>query len=223
MNKRTWIIFIVICLAVFGALIAMSRGQTLNVDNIDAAKIQPAAPASGNIADHVYGNPNGKAVLIEYGDYQCPGCGTAYPILKEVSEEYKDKMAFVFRNFPLTSIHPNAKAAAAAAEAAGLQGKYWEMHDKLYEEQNSWGTLPIDTRTDAFVKYATSVGVKDINKFKEDMSVDDVSQKITFDMALGKKIGVDGTPTIYLNNKKIESDTWNDKDKMKKAVEEALK
>jgi protein-disulfide isomerase len=223
MNKRTWIIFIVICVAVFGMLIATSRGQSTNVDNVDTAKIQPATPASGDIADHVYGNPNGKVILIEYGDFQCPGCGAAFPVLQEMSHEYKDKMAFVFRNFPLTTIHPNAKAAAAAAEAAGLQGKYWEMHDKLYETQNAWSTLDINSRTGAFTDSAKAVGVKDLDKFKKDMSADSVTKKITFDLALGKKIGVDGTPSIYLNNKKVESDTWNDKEKMKQAIEEALK
>lgn len=223
MNKRTWIIFIVICLAVVGTLIAISRGQTAKVDNVDTKKVLSASTESGNIGDQVFGKKDSKVILVEYGDFQCPGCGKAFPILKELSHEYEDKIAFVFRNFPLTNIHPNAKAAAAAAEAAGLQGKYWEMHDKLYEAQNSWSNLGISERTETFINYAKVVGVKDTEKFKKDMSAEGVTKKISFDMALGKKDGAEATPTILLNDKKIDGDTWGDKEKFKAVIEEALK
>lgn len=223
MNKRTWIIFVVICVAIFGILIAVSRGQTTDVANIESAKVLAAASESGEIADHVSGKKDSKVILVEYGDFACPGCGQAYPILKELSEQYKDKIAFVFRNFPLTSMHPNAKAAAAAAEAAGLQDKYWEMHDKLYEDQNSWTNLGVNERTARFISYAQAIGVKDIEKLKTDMSSEPVNKKIAFDQALGKKVGVDGTPGIFLNDKKIGTETWGDKEKFKAAIEEALK
>lgn len=223
MNKRTWIIFIIICVAIFGVLIAVSRGDGADVAKVDGTKALAASPESGNIPDQVFGKKDSKVVLLEYGDFACPGCGSAYPILKELSEEYKDKIAFIFRNFPLTSLHPNAKAAAAAAEAAGLQGKYWEMHDKLYEEQQRWSGLSVGERTDTFIEYAQLVGVKDIEQLKRDMSAEPVGKKISFDQALGKKAGADSTPTIFLNNKQVESDTWNNKDKFKAAIEEALK
>lgn len=223
MNKRTWIIFIVICVAIFGILIAVSRGDGADVSKVDGTKVLAASETSGNIPDQVFGKKDSKVVLLEYGDFACPGCKSAYPVLKEVSEEYKDKIAFIFRNFPLTSMHPNAKAAAAAAEAAGLQGKYWEMHDKLYEEQERWASLSVNERTEKFISYAQLVGVKDIEQLKRDMSAEPVAKKISFDQALGRKAGADSTPTIYLNNKEIESDTWNSKDKLKAAIEEALK
>jgi protein-disulfide isomerase len=222
-NKKTWIIFIVICVAVLGALVFMSRSQKVDVSSINPYSIQPASKASGNIADHVYGNKDSKVLLVEYGDFQCPSCGAAYPIIKQVKEEYKDKIAFVFRNNPLPTLHPNAKAAAAAGEAAGLQGKFWEMHNKLYDLQDSWSNLDTNQRTDAFVSYAKEVGVKDINKFKADMSADNVGAKINFDLSLGQKIGVTGTPTFTLNGDTLSSDQRASVDALKKAIDAKLK
>jgi len=223
MSKKTWMIFIVICVAVLGGLIFISRKDKINVDAIEMTKATAASNANGNIADHVFGNKDSKVVLIEYGDFQCPACGSAYPIIKEVTDAYKDKVAFIFRNNPLTAIHPNARAGSAAAEAAGLQGKYWDMHDALYENQTSWSSAAVDKRTDMFVAYASQIGVKDKEKFKKDMESKAVNDKIDFDLALGKRVPVSGTPTILLNNKKIESDVWSDKDKFKAAIEDALK
>ena len=119
--------------------------------------------------------------------------------------------------------HPNARAGAAAAEAAGLQGKYWEMHDILYEQQNTWSNASIDQRLAYFKGYAQQVGVKDANKFSTDMDSKRVNDKINFDLALAKKVGASATPAIYLEGKKIESDVWSDKAKLKTAVEDALK
>lgn len=223
MNTKTWVIFGAVCVALLGGLIALSRQGAISVDDVDQTKVLAASERSGNIADHVYGKADSKVVLIEYGDFQCPGCASAAPNLKALSEEFKDDIAFVFRNNPLPTIHANARAAAAAAEAAGLQGKYWEMHDLLYAQQTTWQGIAIDKRTDAFVNYAQQVGVTDIEKFKTDMGSDAVGSKINFDLALGKKARVTGTPTILLNNEKIESDVWNDQAKFKAKIEEALK
>lgn len=223
MSKKAWIIFVVICVAVLGSLVYASRKDKVDVGDIDQNKIIAASTANGNIADHVFGNKDSKVVLIEYGDFQCPACGSAYPNLKEVSEKFKDKIAFVFRNNPLTSIHPNARAGSAAAEAAGLQGKYWEMHDILYEKQNEWSAADADKRLTFFESYAEQAGIKDMAKFRTDMASKAVNSKIDYDLALGKKIPVTGTPTILLEGKKIESDVWGDVDKLTKTVEDALK
>lgn len=222
-SKKSWIIFVVICVAVLGGLILISRKDKINVDAIDMTKATVASTANGNIADHVFGNKDSKVVLIEYGDFQCPACGSAYPNVKEVTEAHKDKLAFIFRNNPLTAIHPNARAGSAAAEAAGLQGKYWQMHDVLYENQTSWSSASTDERTTLFVNYATQIGVKDIAKFKADMDSKAVNSKIDFDLALGKRVPVTGTPTLLLDGKKVESTVWSDKEKFKAAVEDALK
>jgi protein-disulfide isomerase len=222
-SKKAWIIFVVICVVVLGGLIFLSRKDQVNVSSVDQSKIATPSSANGKIADHTFGNQTGKTILIEYGDFQCPACGSAYPIIKNITEQFKDKLTFIFRNNPLTSIHPNARAGAAAAEAAGLQDKYWEMHDLLYEKQNEWSSSTTDQRTSLFVSYAKLVGVKDVDKFKSDMDSKKVNDKINFDLALGKKIPVEGTPTIMLNGQKIESDVWGDKDKFRTAVEDALK
>lgn len=228
MNKKTWIIFGVICVVVLGGLVLLSRKDQVNVSSVDQTKLQAATAANGNIADHTFGLENSKVTLIEYGDFQCPYCGDAYPQVKSISEDYKSKITFVFRNYPLSTMHPNAKAAAAAAEAAGLQGKYWEMHDKLYTNQSQWENLTTDQRTDMFVGYASAVGVKDTAKFKADMADKRVNQKIDFDLALGNKFGVTGTPTFELNGKKVDDTVAGSVingggDKLRAAIDAALK
>ncbi len=223
MSKKAWIIFVVVCVVVLGSLVYLSRGNQVDVSKVDETKIVAASDLNGTIADHVFGAKDGKATLIEYGDFQCPACGSAYPIIKEVKTEFKDQLTFIFRNLPLTSLHPNARAGAAAAEAAGLQGKYWEMHDILYENQQTWGNSSSEQRLTRFEGYASQIGIKDMDKFKADMSSKNVGDKINFDMALAKKVGANATPTLLLDGKKIESDIWSDQAKFKAAIEEALK
>lgn len=202
MTRNAWIIFIVLCIGVLGGLVYVSRLGGVDVKNIDANTVIAASKDSGNIADHVYGTKDSKVVMVEYGDYQCPGCGSAAPIVKKVYEKYKDKVTFIFRNYPLYSAHPNALAAASAAEAAGLQGKYWEMHDKLYENQDAWNQLTGQDRTKFFTSTATSLGI-DGNKLASDMDSSAIKQKIDFDVSLGKKQRVAATPTFFLNGKEL--------------------
>jgi protein-disulfide isomerase len=222
LSKKAWIIFAAICIIVLGGLIYLSGKNKIDVSNVDANKIQPASDQSGQIADHVFGKADSKVILTEYGDFQCPGCGAAYPTLKTLSEKYQGQLAFVFRNFPLTTIHPNARAAAAAAEAAGLQGKYWEMHNKLYETQSDWENLSGNERTDFFANYASGFGLN-VDTFKTDLAGTNVNQKISYDQAIGKKINVNSTPSLYLNGKVISQDVWNDQTKFDAAIADELK
>lgn len=208
MSKKSWIVFAVICVGIIAGLIFMSGGSKIDVSGIDVNEIQPASDKNGQIADHVYGNKDSKVVLIEYGDYQCPGCATTHPVVKQVIEKYKGKMAFVFRHFPLYSSHPNALAAATTAEAAGLQGKFWEMHSLLYERQGEWNQLSSTARTDYFVVQGVTLGL-DGDKLRTSFSDKNIKQKIDFDVALGKKAGVTGTPAFYLNGKNISSQRFN--------------
>ena len=204
MNKVTWIIFGAVVVLVLGGLVVYSRisNPAMDVSSINANAISAASEQNGQIADQVYGNPDAKVVLVEYGDFQCPSCGAAHPQIKEAMETYKNDVAFIFRNFPLTTIHPNARVSSAAAEAAGLQGKYWEMHNIIYEAQADWEKLTGDQRTNIFVGYATALGL-DKDKFTTDLASKAVNTKISFDQALGKKIGVNATPTFYLNGEKL--------------------
>ena len=228
MTTKSWIAFAVICFGLIGGLVYLSQRDKTDVSTIDVTTVQTASAQNGNIADHTYGNMNSKVILIEYGDFQCPYCGQAHPQVKSVTEAYKDKIAFIFRNYPLPTMHPNAKAAAAAVEAAGLQGKYWEMNNKIYETQNDWNNLSTDKRTDIFVSFAKAVGVKDTEKFKTDMSGQDVNKKINFDLALGNKAKVTGTPSFYLNGTKVTDEVSSsiingDGSKLREALDNLLK
>lgn len=223
MSTKAWIIFAVITVGFLGGLVFLNQKDKIDVSKVDHAKIISASAASGNIADHVFGSRDQKVVLIEYGDFQCPACASAFPVLKEVKEKFKDDLTFIFRNNPLTAIHPNARVGAAAAEAAGLQGKFWEMHDLLFQNQNAWSQASVDKRTGLFEGYAKMIGIKDLNKFKSDLGSKEVTAKIDFDLALGKKVPVQGTPTITLNGEKVEAETWSSVAKMTEAVEDAIK
>jgi protein-disulfide isomerase len=221
-SKKAWIIFASACVLLLVGLVYISSKDKVDVSKVNTDKIVGASTQSGNIADHVFGKKDSRVLFIEYGDFQCPGCGSAYPTVKAVTEKYKGQVAFIFRNFPLTSIHPNAKAAAAAAEAAGLQNKYWEMHDVLYANQSSWENLGTSERIDFFASYAKNLGL-DTTKFKKDMGSTQVNQKINYDIALGKKVGVNATPSLYLDGKAITQDTWSDEKKLDKAFADELK
>lgn len=202
MTKKAWLIFALICTAIIGGMIYLANSNKVVIDNVDVTKIQAASPANGNIAEHTYGNINSKVIIVEYGDYQCPGCGSSASVVKQVVEKYKEKIGFVFRNYPLYSAHPNAFAAGSAAEVIGRQGKYWEMHDKLYSEQSAWNQLTGAERTDYFVTAANSIGA-DGNKIREQIDDPAIKKKITFDEALGKKAGVTGTPSFFIGTKDV--------------------
>ena len=203
MSKSRWIIFGVVCVLVLGGLILLANKDKKDVSTIDPTQI--IASTDTEIGDHVYGNKNSKVVVFEYGDFQCPSCGGAFPQLKTIKETYKEQIAFVFRNFPLTSIHPNALSAATSAESAGLQGKFWEMHDALYLNQNSWSSASTKDRNDSFASYAGSVGVN-VDQYTKDLTSKKVADKIARDRAIGKKVGVDSTPTVFIGSDKMDSD-----------------
>ncbi len=224
MSKKAWIIFIVVVVGFLAALVVSSRNANpkIDVSSIDANSIQPASAANGNIAEHVFGKVDSKVVLIEYGDFQCPACGVVYPRIKAITEQYKDELGFVFRNLPLMTIHANAKAAAATVEAAGLQGKYWEMYNMIYQSQKAWSNLSGTERTDAFVGYATAIGL-DEAKFKTDLASPAIGKKISFDQTIGKKIGANATPTFYLNGVKLTNEVWGDDAKLKAAIDTEFK
>lgn len=152
--------------------------------------------------DHVRGAVNGTVTLVGFGDYQCPACAVYEPLVKQVIEDNKTVLKFVFKNFPLTQIHDNALIGAKAAEAAGMQGKFWEMHDMLYEKQREW-SLGMNAR-DILMSYASALKL-DTKKFSEDMNSKAVEDKIFAEMKEAIKLGVPGTPTFFLNGKRIES------------------
>ncbi|HEV2948523.1 MAG TPA: DsbA family protein [Gemmataceae bacterium] len=151
-------------------------------------------------ADHIQGSAQAPATLLEYGDYQCPYCGQAYPIIKELQETLGGKLRFVFRNFPLTGAHPYAELAAEAAEAAAMSGKFWEMHDTLYENQEALSE-------ESLVEYARQLRL-DVPKFVEDIAKRRFKSRVKDDFMGGVKSGVSGTPGFFINGKK-HNGSWD--------------
>lgn len=223
MDTKRWIIFSAIVVAVIAGMVYMSIGNRLDLSDIskeDAARILDAEERNGNIADHVRGNAEAKVVLVEYGDYQCPGCVTYSTTVNSLVEKYGENMAFVFRNFPLTTIHPNARAASAAAEAAGMQGKYWEMHDLLFANQTEWASTSPANRNDIFTVYARQIALDEAT-FLDDLSKEAITQKINFDVALGKLYKVTGTPTFFIDGEVVPISQDNPS-ALEDAIKEAL-
>ena len=157
-------------------------------------------PVAGAEPAHTLGSPNAPARLEEFGDFQCPPCGLFHPILQEMHREFGDRLYITFREFPLVPAHQHALAAASSAEAAGLQGKFWEMHDMIYEHQNDWKAL-FDVRP-VFEGYAKDIGL-DVERWKRDLNSDLVAQRIFQDGKRGHSLGVKGTPTVFLNGREV--------------------
>jgi protein-disulfide isomerase len=141
--------------------------------------------------DHIQGPADAPVTLLEYGDYECPYCGAAYPIVKEVQARMGHRLRFVFRNFPISTSHPHAEQAAEAAEAAAAQGRFWEMHDLLYENQRRLGDQ--DLRG-----YAGTLGL-DVETFDEELAEHVYAARVREDFMSGVRSGVNGTPAFYIN------------------------
>jgi protein-disulfide isomerase len=146
--------------------------------------------------DHIQGPADAPVTLLEYGDYECPYCGAAYPIIKEVQARMGDRLRFVFRNFPITTSHPHSEHAAEAAEAAATQGKFWEMHDHLYENQQRLTDPDLHA-------YAEEVGL-DVEQFDRDLAEQVPADRVREDFMSGVRSGVNGTPSFYVNGTKYE-------------------
>jgi protein-disulfide isomerase len=158
-----------------------------------------------------------STTLVEFSDYQCPACITVYPVVKQIVSDYKGKLNFVYRNFPLTQ-HKNAVPAASAAEAAAFQGKYWEMHDKIFTLHAEWENEADPTAV--FQKYAKDLSLN-IDKFNSDVKSDEVKKVIEGDYNDGTKTGLDATPTFFLNGVKLEN--IGSAQDFKKAIDEVIK
>lgn len=211
MSRNAWIIFIAICAVLLGALVMMSRGNRVDVAEVNHLEVQAKSDDNGNIADWTKGSKNPKVTIIEYADFQCPGCASASPVLNDVVSKYGDHVQLIYRHFPLTNIHPHARAAAAAAESAGKQGRFWQMHDQLFQNQSEWSQASGTNRTNIFANYAEALDI-DREQFINDLTSDDITAKINFDGALGRKVGVSGTPSIYIDGELVES--WYKDDKI---------
>ena len=150
--------------------------------------------------DHAQGPSDAPVTLVEYGDYECPHCGRAHPIVKKIQQRLGSQLRFVFRNFPLTMIHERAQAAAEASEAAGVQGSFWEMHDTLLEHQRA-----LDERS--LTRYAKAIGL-DGERFERELAEHAHEGRVREDFRSGVRSGVNGTPTFFINGVRYD-DAWD--------------
>lgn len=198
-------------------LLAVVAGLWLMRSSPPAESVAQGAP--GASPPQATGNANAPVTIEEFGDYQCPPCGSIHPELLKLKADYGDRVRLIFRHYPLVRIHPNALAAAHAAEAAGLQGKFWEMHDQLYRAQKSWERSG-DARS-AFTTYARAIGL-DAERFARDVNSAQVDTRVVADHERAKSLGVDGTPAFFVNGRKLPPATLTGKD-LRAAIETALK
>jgi protein-disulfide isomerase len=162
--------------------------------------------------DHVQGDANAVVTLVEYGDYQCPYCGNAYPIVKKMQAKFGKKLRFAFRNFPLAEMHPFAMGAAEVAEAAALQGKFWEMHDRLYENQEA-----LDPQS--LLEHIRALHL-DAAKIQDAINGGAVVDKIKSDFNSGVHSGVNGTPSFFINGVRFDGN-WTDEAEFAEAIQAA--
>ena len=191
MNIKSILIFIAVTIGVLAGVggLLWQFGQT---------EEKPVADVAG---DSVHRLGSGEVVLVEFSDFQCPACLTVQEPLKQILKKYEGKITFVYRHFPLISIHKNAMVAAYAAEAAGLQGKFWEMHDLLFAKQAEWSDLS-DPRG-KFGEYITQLEI-DLDRFKSDLESQAVKDVVAVDLLATTRYRLSGTPTFFVNGVKVE-------------------
>ncbi len=209
MNKNFIITLAVVVLGLFGIFAITSKKDE---------KKNTTAGNSASLSNHVLGENKKNVTLVEYGDYQCPACAGYHPLIKQLVETYKSDIQFQFRNFPLQQIHQNARAAARAAEAAGKQDKFWEMHDLLYEQQSTWQDST--AANTIFEQYAKQLGLN-VDQYNKDFASSEVNAIITADFNEGTRLGVESTPTFFLQGKKLDNPP-RDLDGWKKLIDEQI-
>jgi len=198
-----FVIVAVVALATIGSGAMLYRAKRLHISSIPEDKTLSAK--SGAESAHIRGNPDAPVTLEEYGDFQCPPCSMFAAFLSQLEKEYDSRLRVVFRNFPL-AMHEHAREAALAAEAAGLQGRFWEMHDVLYREQETWSKAP--NVRELFESYAGTIGL-DLDKFKKDMDGEQARARVEADRQRGQSLGIQITPTLFINNQPLESKDKN--------------
>ena len=207
-----FVIVIGVALTTLGSGTLLYRAKRPQLKNIPESE---SVLAKTNTAPaHIRGNPDAPVTLEEFGDFQCPPCGKFSEFVEELLKEYNSRLRLVFRNFPLSG-HEHAREAALAAEAAGLQGKFWEMHDTLYREQETWTKAP--NVRELFESYAGTIGLN-VDQFKKDVDGDKARERVDSDRALADFLGVKATPTLFINNRPVEP-----KDKNPEGVRAAIK
>lgn len=194
----------------------INSGSSSTPTPTGASPYEPlGASAPGAQPAHVRGAANARVTLEEYGDYQCPPCGALFRELKKIESEYGARLRLIFRHYPITDRHKHALTAAHAAEAAGMQNKYWEMHDKLYETQKDWAEAE-NART-IFINYARELGL-DVERFTRDIDNPSIDARIEADRQRAQVLGVLGTPTLFVNGRQLKPEAMTP-ELMRKAID----
>ncbi len=194
MGKSFWVILGIILVASVGLIFVVSSGDS------DGTPTSTSEALELNDNDHVQGAKDASVVVIEYSDFECPACGALYPMTKQVTSLFAEQVTFAYRQFPLVNIHANAMAASRASESAGYQDKFWEMHDMLFERQPEWSG--VTNATTIFESYANELGL-DIDAYREGVASEETSKTINSSLSIGTNIGVNATPTYFVNGEQI--------------------
>lgn len=206
MDKKVVAVLLIIAVA-FGGYLLFFRGG------------DDGTNGTGTVSNHVYGKQEASVALVEYADFQCPACAGFGAITSELKVTYRDQVSYTFRHFPIDTIHPNARAAHRAAEAAGRQGKFFEMHDLLFQNQQVWGSS--SNAKSLFDSYASQLGL-DITTYDSDFMSDEVNATINADVDEGKSKGVDATPTFFLNGTKLDNNSVSTLESFSKVIDDEL-
>ena len=211
-----FVIIVVVLIAVVAAIwISLRSSRTMTSSNTNSSESIPP----GAQPPHIRGNPNAPVTLEEFGDFECPACGSYTVELRKIESEFGDRLRVIFREYPLyPTPHKHALIAAQAAEAAGLQGRFFEMHDKLYENQNAWkdvtDVMPI------FIDYAKQIGL-DTDRFAREINGEIIAARIFQDGKRVHALGITGTPAFFVNGKEAKDQSWSP-DGLRKMINEAL-
>jgi protein-disulfide isomerase len=219
LSMKRYLPFVIVGAVALLALVSATilyRAKRLPVLTI--AKDHVASETDGAESIHVLGNPDAPVTLEEFGDFQCPPCGTISGPINHLEQDYRPRLRVIFRHFPLT-MHQHAREAALASEAAGRQGRFWQMHHLLYREQAVWSKVA-DARP-LFDAYAGMLGLK-IDRFKKDMESDEVKRRVTADQEQGAALGITITPTIFINNRALPPAASLNPASLRAAVEAAI-
>ncbi len=201
------IIAVLIVLAIIGSAVIISKNK------------EDAQAPESKLSNNFYGLEDGKITLTEFGDFQCPGCASMYPTIKEVKEKYKDQIRFEFRHYPIVNIHPNAMSAHLAAQAAASQGMFWEMHDQIYSTQSVWSR---DSNPGSiFEGYAEELGL-DIDKYRNSLKASETIGTVNADTELGRSQGITGTPAFQIDGENIDTPA-NSVEAMSEVIDNAIK
>ncbi|HZT59014.1 MAG TPA: thioredoxin domain-containing protein [Pyrinomonadaceae bacterium] len=214
-----------VLVAVIVAVFLMSRQSgnsnataQSNAGTTAANTLTPRTPLPGAPGPHVRGPENAPVTLEEFGDFECPACGGLDPAMRRISKDYGERVRLIFREFPL-QMHKYSFIAARAAEAAGLQGKFWEMHDMLYDHQDDWKDAP--EPRDIFNNYAAQLGL-DVERFKADLNRQDLADRIKQDYDRGVSLNVRGTPTIFVNGQELMPGKLPTEQDIRRAIDATL-